>query len=360
MRKRFSDLSPKTSEFKKSAKYADKRSFLRQSLQVLVCLIALGSLTSGGCSQKGSTLPRPYRAKYNTIAHKILDIELEHLGTNDAKENYILVDVIIDAAKERVDAMDSTEGEESETPREKALRTLGIMSELLDNYGFEYQKDSLLCHGLIPKKINCHGYSALYLAMGEGLGLPLKMVRAPGHAFIRWQLGRREYVNWETTAGVEKDDDYYINRYNIAPESRGRTYLRSLDLYDNREEILANAYVNNGVQWLKKCRLEKAIERFKEAIDKDPSYDAPYYDIGLTYWHLDKPNLAIKWCEKALKLNPNHLRSHVVLEAAYSSTNRELSSHKHFVKVLKTQPNYYARGAVEKRRKNRNICVEDS
>ncbi len=326
-----------------------RRHFLKTGLGAIGGALIAGPAILQGCASSLPATHKPYRSKFNTIAHEVLDIELEHkLGTAD----YLRLDKIIGLAQENIPIVENNEYAEKDI----ALLTLYAISDELDRYGFEYDRVRMLCYGLEQKRINCDCYSALYLAIGEALNLPLKMVRAPAHTFVRWQLNDDDYINWETTIGSQKDDEYYILRHNIAPRAKGISSLKSLDVIEDRREILANAYVNSGVEWLRKCRLEIAIARFHEAIRRDPKYETPYYNIGLTYYHIGKTDVAIKWCREAIRINPNHIRSHAVLQSAYKIVGKKRKSRRHFKKVLELDPSYYKEDMIESRVKSKRFC----
>ncbi|MCP4600973.1 MAG: tetratricopeptide repeat protein [Proteobacteria bacterium] len=346
-------------ELNHSPKNLSRRNFLSTGLRTAGGILLLGPTALQGCGSHVTptpripTIPRPYRSKYNTIAHEILDIELEH---KNRTRDYLILDTIIDLAKKRIQSLEAID----ESSRHNALLALKTIGDLLITCGFEYERIRLLCFGLGSKRINCDSYSALYLAIGETLEFPIQMVRAPAHTFIRWQLNTKEYINWETTIGSEKDDRYYITRHNIARKSNGITSLKSLDVNRNREEILANAFVNSGVEWLRKCRSDKAIDRFNEAIRRDPKYETPYYNMGLVYYNMGRMKEAIKWCNQAIKLNPNHLKSHAILESAYGEIGERLKSRAHLKRVTQLDAGFYRKEAIESRKKKKIICKRDT
>ncbi|MCP4675687.1 MAG: tetratricopeptide repeat protein [Deltaproteobacteria bacterium] len=326
-----------------------RRLFLRTGLEALGGLLIGGPFLLEGCASGPVAVPRSYQPKYKTLAHEVLDIEREH---NIGVEGYFLLDKILGSARDEP----LTASIEDLSPRERALLALDAISNLLASFGFEYDNVNLLSLGLSRRRVNCDGYSVLYLAVGEILGLPIKMVRAPQHTFVRWHLDEKEYINWETTIGQERDDAYYISKHRIAKRTKRRSALRSLGVTENRDEILANAYVNNGVEWLRKCRLKIAINRFNKAIGQDPNYETPYYNIGLTYYHMGEMINAINWCKQAVYINPNHLKSHAVLQSAYNIVGDRKSSKKHLRKVMRLNSSYYGEQAIETRRKKRHFC----
>lgn len=75
----------------------------------------------------------------------------------------------------------------------------------------EREEPFLLWHVLRSGRGNCLGFTSLYLAVGERLGLPLHAVLAPGHVFVRWDDGRIR-INVETTdGGREYPDEHYLD-----------------------------------------------------------------------------------------------------------------------------------------------------
>ncbi|MDJ0761953.1 MAG: tetratricopeptide repeat protein [Myxococcota bacterium] len=330
----------------------NRRCFLKRSLIASAGVVLAGPALFTGCRSNRPIVRRPIRTKYNTVAHQILDIEQEHIENILAAKNYQILDSIIDAAFDVFQDIDT----QGKTTKDNARLVLHQIHALLLELGFEYEEKQLICFGLRTKRINCDGFSALYLAVGEALDLPIQMVRAPVHTFVRWQMSEDDYVNWETTKGVEKDDAYYILNHDIAEESLGTGALKSLDVQKNRDQILANAYVNSGVEWLKKCNQEMAILRFKQAIKRDPSYETPYYNLGLIHFRNGQLEEAIGWCKRALEKNPNHLRSHAVLKTIYSELNRFDHSQKHFAKIMALDPDYYLAVSEKRNRARKNTC----
>lgn len=124
-----------------------------------------------------------------TIAHDFLDIETE-LGVTDS--DYQILDDIIVEAQKRIEV-------KPEYTKVEAIDVLKTIDDTLKDMGFEYQSNPLLNHGLKTKQINSNHYSAIYLAIADTLKLPLKVVNASGHVFVRWHFDDGKYVNWETT-----------------------------------------------------------------------------------------------------------------------------------------------------------------
>ena len=51
---------------------------------------------------------------------------------------------------------------------------------------------------------------------------------------------------------------------------------------------------------------EKEIEAFKKAIELDPNFFRPYFNLGITYYNMGKPKEAAKYFKKCLEIYPEH------------------------------------------------------
>ena len=57
-----------------------------------------------------------------------------------------------------------------------------------------------------------------------------------------------------------------------------------------------------------------------------------------------------------MRLNPNHLRSHALLMAAYIRVGDRPSSYKHYQRVMSIDPAYYAEKSILYRRNENDYC----
>jgi len=331
-----------------------RRRFLKTGILAAGGALITGALGPLACRTRSPSVRKFYRPRHLTIAHHVLDVELElePYSPEDQVDSYILLDRIIDMAADRI----WDESAEGATLEVEAVATLKLLSDTLDGLGYRYGKVSILSEGLKLKELNCDCYSAIYLGLGQALNLPLKMVRAPAHTFIRWQLTDRTHIDWETTIGMPKDDEYYIETHHIPPEAVGKSALVSLDPERDRDRILANAYVNSGVEWLRRCRPLVAIERFEEAANLDRDYETPRYNLGLSYYRRGDLEQAVSWCEQAVALNPNHVKSHAVLRSAYSGLGDMTRSAEHFRRVISLDEDFYSRAAIAHRVRASATC----
>jgi len=298
----------------------------------------LGPSLLSGCRMRPPPSARYYHPRYDTVAHQVLEIESEHKSAEHHVDDTRLLDLMIEDARTRVVALDL----ENLEPRDRAVVVLHTLGELLEGGGITYSRSATLGQALRHGGANCDSASSLYLAFAEVCDLPIKMVRAPGHTFVRWELEDGDHVNWETTVAEERSDEHYIDKHQIPTVAINRSALRSLDPRRDRSRILANAYVVSGVAWLGKNDEQLAVERFLEAARRDPYYVTPCYNLGLTYLKLGDPAATIIWCGYAVRLNPNHVKSHAVLAEAHARLGDHAAARRHRREVERVDSSYYS------------------
>lgn len=143
------------------------------------------------------------------------------------------------------------------------------------------------CH-----RMDCDTGSILYAAIGEALRLPIVVVEAPAHKFVRWQLTGRQAINWDTNAALEYSTDAFRKgrtltyRTTITPaeESAGR-FLSPL----TRAQVLA--YHHNIVADIleKRRRPAQAAAQYRAALAERP-HDSLAAN-NLAWLLLDSPSL---------------------------------------------------------------------
>jgi len=156
------------------------------------------------------------------------------------------------------------------------------------------------------KKGCCTGLSLLYIALGERLNLPLYVVLAPKHVFVRWD-DNKTTINIETLEqGWPFTNNEYIRNFNINKVSiENKVFLKNLDKKEALMALLAEIEMMKGFI---KCDSEDyigALENFSKAIEYEPNYHAAYTNRGGSKAMLDDYKGALDDLEKALKLNPN-------------------------------------------------------
>jgi tetratricopeptide (TPR) repeat protein len=207
---------------------------------------------------------KAYQPKYMTIAHRAIKFELE-VKNEQYAPNYELLDAIIDEAKARI----KTKKSYTEAEAKDVLKTI---DDILLQRRFINVQPMLVCDAIIPHKmppqmVNAldarvvrfrpkageivfftHSYatSFLYASIGEALELPIRVVLAPGHTFVRWYLTKSTYVNWETTMGAAKTDEEYKAWRQISDTAiKNGLYLAPL----SQSGLLSCVFANIGLVW---------------------------------------------------------------------------------------------------------------
>jgi tetratricopeptide (TPR) repeat protein len=287
----------KTRDFVETRFGTPRKKFLRDIGAVAV-ILAFPILNLGV-----ETSDSKYTSKYQTIAHEIVDLEHD-LGATDS--DYKILDSIIYEATKRIEV-------KSSYTRSEAIKVLQTIHSILEERGFASKVYLLFNRSLKKKGFDCSAYSITLLAIGEVLGLPLHLVRVPGHIFVRWDPDgqhdplskdnpvNREDFNWETVVKWIRSDDYYVSRRKIPRKSiQDGVFLGNL----SRKEVMAVAYSHRAKGYEERGDLDKAIASFEIATRLNPKYHEAFNNLG-TVWRvkgdLDK---AIENYEAAIRLSP--------------------------------------------------------
>ena len=107
-----------------------------------------------------------------------------------------------------------------------------------DDHFFADSRD-ILIHGLIGDEHlgTCSSMPVLYIALGRRLGYPLKLVKAKGHLFMRWDTPTEKFDMDATGKGLDKYDDEEYKQWPFPlseQDIRDEDYLKSLS---PREEL---------------------------------------------------------------------------------------------------------------------------
>jgi len=160
----------------------------------------------------------------------------------------------------------------AKTPREKiaALNAKLLEERKVSYLSNLYWRDATLAASLLRMRGNCLSTSTLYVLAGEALGLPIRMVLIPRHAFARWDDGRSK-INIETTnKGVEYTDRFYLrNASQPAEEDIEKLgWCRSL----NPDETVAELHAICAMHRSGENQLEVALKHWEEAMRLAPKH----------------------------------------------------------------------------------------
>lgn len=282
-----------------------------------------------------------YNPKYQTIAHRVLKLESES-GT---EPNYMLLDEITDEVRARIKLKQSYS-------KNEAVNILWTIDNTLLKRNFLYNgKTRLLSEALRPRKLDkktiqhikesdpgnpgidfknretlnriilpghkhkthalthihenfyfaeCKTFSLIYLGIADAMKLPVNMVLAPSHVFVRWHFGRDRYINWETTSGIVTDDDFIRRSHDISEISvRSGVYLKSL----SRTESMGLAYYMLGNS---DANPDRKIKYFTKTLQLNPMHSRAWYNRSTIWYNKGMFDRALSDFDRAILLEPNH------------------------------------------------------
>ncbi len=132
-------------------------------------------------------------------------------------------------------------------------------------------------HVLAGREGHCLSLSAIVLAVGERLRLPLHGVASPRHFFLRWDDGKVR-LNIETTErGAARDDDFYRSQGITPAAEKEGLWLRNLD----RKEVIAHLLNNEGYVLWSRGEAEPARENFQAALALHPRLLEARLNLGI-------------------------------------------------------------------------------
>ena len=105
-------------------------------------------------------------------------------------------------------------------------------TEQADDHFFADSRD-ILIHGLVgdSRMGTCSSMPVLYIALGQRLGYPLKLAKAKGHLFMRWDSPTEKFDMDATGKGLNKydDDEYKQWPFPLSEQDiKDEDYLKSL------------------------------------------------------------------------------------------------------------------------------------
>jgi tetratricopeptide (TPR) repeat protein len=177
----------------------------------------------------------------------------------------------------------------------------------------------------------CVGIAAVYLTLGESVGLPIHAVATPSHVFLRYDGEVR--VNIETLErGTPVHDERYIAEQKIAPESiREGIFLRDL----TPSEFLAQVHNNLGVVYSHQQNYVAAARAYETALRLHRDFPAAWYNWGNDLLRQANHKRAIRFFSKALGLHPNDVWARNNRGVAYLKAGKTEKARRDFRDALR-------------------------
>ncbi|HSV27844.1 MAG TPA: transglutaminase family protein, partial [Sedimentisphaerales bacterium] len=168
------------------------------------------------------------------------------------------------------------------------------------------------------RKGYCLSLSILYLAIGERVGMPLYGVVVPGHFFVRYDDGIRQFNIETTSKGNIASDEYYRTTFKVPSHGYDSIYMRNLT---NRETL--SCLLNN----LSNIRhaagdLDGAIADLETALQLSPGLSTAHSNLGNLYARKGWVDKAIRQYNLAIHFNPNESKAYHNRAGAYMMADR--------------------------------------
>jgi adenylate cyclase len=88
-------------------------------------------------------------------------------------------------------------------------------------------------------------------------------------------------------------------------------------------------------------RFEESVPEYKKSIRLNPIPPSNFFwSLGLSYAYIEQYDEAIKWCEKAVRQEPNDLLGRVMMAAIYSLSGQDEKARDEADEVLRIQPKF--------------------
>lgn len=307
-------------------------------------------------------LAQRYSWKYNTIAHRLLEIEETTGSISIEGEKAVLfdsehkvIDMYIDTAIYYIRPIIANIQDRNSKVK-KIFEELD--SSLFRNNIIICVTIDLLSQGLMPKLqseyscvietwrykleenrkyygVDCDLSAFLYLSVGEVLNLPIKYVEVPGHSFVRWRFNDSVHMNWDTNDAQIISDDAYRSKGNL----HNPLYEKNCHyLQDNTEEEIKGYYITLvGLMYKRKKEYAIAENCYKNGLTLKPFSAITLNNLAwmyLTVSDFNKPTYykeAFTMSQKIQEMMPSnkeYLEVHACACAAVNKRTEALQSWK--------------------------------
>lgn len=215
-----------------------------------------------------------------------------------------------------------------QTGREK-LRLIGV--HLFEREGFAYKKDVFTPDQLAYlKRGNCFSLSLLYLCIGKKLGLPLHLVIAPQHAFLRYDDGREQFCIEATNGSLPATDRYVKDRLGVPPSHTGGG-IQFASLPTAR--TLGPLFRLWGTLLAENGKHEEACAKFAKAVEVEPRDSDAYAGWGVVLARMGKMTEACEKLARAVEANPRDATAYRAWGAILARMDRSAEAREKFAKA---------------------------
>ena len=203
----------------------------------------------------------------------------------------------------------------------------------------EFERASLLCPDRAPVLVPLGQVLYLIGKEAEAERALLEAARLkPDDPAIHYHLSRMFYQQNRFPEAIEQglktvelDPKNFRAHDNIAlayaalqkdPDAT-RHFLKALDLVHKDHPEHDWSYSNFANFLLERNQYEKAFQLAAEAASRNPNSARNFFITGKALVKLEKQDLAIRWLEQAVKLNPEHSEATYLLSQVYRKSGRK-------------------------------------
>jgi tetratricopeptide (TPR) repeat protein len=109
---------------------------------------------------------------------------------------------------------------------------------------------------------------------------PLSLVEIPRHNFVRWTVGPKLFIDFETMDGIETDDNYYKRKWGI-PDTFADLggILRTMD----EKQIFAYHHASVALAWSWRGDVSRMVDWYLKSISTDQSHSMALNNLAWFY-----------------------------------------------------------------------------
>jgi hypothetical protein len=140
-----------------------------------------------------------------------------------------------------------------------------------------------------------------YIALGRRLGYPLKLAKAKGHLFLRWDSPKEKFDMDATGKGLNKYDDEHYKQWPfplVEADIKEEDYLKSLSA---REELSVFLSIRGACQ-TDNGQLGEALASFNLACKLVPTWRGNQVMLAQARHRLSRPVVLV---QQEQQMNPN-------------------------------------------------------
>jgi len=261
------------------------------------------------------------------------DIDLAAEALRAAKELRPGLDV--GAYRARLDALVQRLTVTGETPRE---RVASLASLLFEREGFAPGEPHTLDTVLDGKKGNCLGLSLLYLCAARRAKVPVQLVTAPKHVFLRCDDAKRPFFIEATKGGAIHDStDYLVGHLGKQQLGElGGIHLEPL----SAAQVVGVLAEEVGRAFRDAEKYPEAVRHYARAIEINPRHAEAYVGLGAVMTGLGKLEAGAELCAKAAELNPRDAEAYCYWGVALRRLGRHGEACTRYARAVELRPRF--------------------